>query len=48
MNLMMLLEMASGGFGDRRALGTGDDALTYAELYEHAGRAARPSSRHRS
>ncbi|MDH3706886.1 MAG: acyl--CoA ligase [Acidimicrobiia bacterium] len=40
MNIMMLLEMASSGFGDRVAIGTGDDALTYQELFDNAGRAA--------
>ncbi|MGI9602597.1 MAG: class I adenylate-forming enzyme family protein [Acidimicrobiales bacterium] len=40
MNIMMLLEMASSGFGDRTAIGTGDDTLTYQELYDSAGRAA--------
>ncbi|MDH4169184.1 MAG: acyl--CoA ligase, partial [Acidimicrobiia bacterium] len=37
---MMLLEMASSGFGDRVAIGTGDDALTYQELFDKAGQAA--------
>ena len=40
MNLMMLLEMASGSMGDRVAFVNGDDRLTYAELFESAGRAA--------
>ncbi len=40
MNIMMLLEMASSGFGDRVAIGTGDDALTYQELFDKAGQAA--------
>ena len=40
MNLMMLLEMASGSMGDRVAFVNGDDRLTYAELFECAGRAA--------
>jgi acyl-CoA synthetase (AMP-forming)/AMP-acid ligase II len=37
---MMLLEMASQGFGDRVAFTNGDDSLTYQELYEAAGAAA--------
>jgi len=40
MNVMMLLEMASQGFGDRVAFTNGDDSLTYQELYEAAGAAA--------
>lgn len=40
MNLMMLLEMASGGFGDRVAVQNGSDRLTYAELFDAAGAAA--------
>ncbi len=40
MNIMMLLEMASSGFGERTAIGTADDGLTYQELYDAAGRAA--------
>ncbi|MAI81067.1 MAG: AMP-dependent synthetase [Deltaproteobacteria bacterium] len=40
MNLMMLLEMAAGSMGDRVAYVNGDDRLTYAELFESAGRAA--------
>ena len=40
MNLMMLLEMASGSMGERVAFVNGDDRLTYAELFESAGRAA--------
>jgi acyl-CoA synthetase (AMP-forming)/AMP-acid ligase II len=42
MNLMMLLEMAASGFGDRVALGSRDGSgLTYEELFDRAGRAAR-------
>ena len=41
MNLMMLLEMASTGFGDRVAIQNEDQALTYTELYAAAGSAAR-------
>ena len=41
MNLMMLLEMAAQGFGDRVAIQNEDEALTYAELFEAAGGAAR-------
>jgi acyl-CoA synthetase (AMP-forming)/AMP-acid ligase II len=40
MNLMLLLEMASQGHGDRVALGRRDDGLTYAHLFDLAGRAA--------
>ena len=37
MNLMMLLEMASQGFGDRVAFKNEGDELTYAELFQSAG-----------
>ncbi|RLQ21093.1 long-chain fatty acid--CoA ligase [Seongchinamella sediminis] len=40
MNVMMLLEMAAQGFGDRVAFTNGDDSLTYQELYDAAGAAA--------
>lgn len=40
MDLMMLLDMAASAFGDRVAVTNGDDALTYAGLYEAAGVAA--------
>ncbi len=41
MNLMMLLEMAAGGFGDRTALGSRDGSgLTYQQLFDAAGSAA--------
>lgn len=40
MNLMMLLEMASSGFGDRIAVQSGDDRLSYSELLAAAGGAA--------
>lgn len=40
MNLMMLLEMASGGFGERVALGHRDAGLTYSELFDRVARAA--------
>ncbi len=40
MNVMMLLEMASQGFGDRVAFTNGDDSLTYQELYDAAGSTA--------
>lgn len=40
MNLMMLLEMAASGFGDRVAVTNGAESLTYAELYAAAGAAA--------
>jgi acyl-CoA synthetase (AMP-forming)/AMP-acid ligase II len=39
MNIMMLLEMAAGGFGDRVGLGSRADGRTYAELFDQAGRA---------
>src|SRR5688572_26175234 len=37
MNLMMLLEMAADGFGDRVAIQNGADRLTYAQLFAAAG-----------
>ncbi|MCB1679026.1 MAG: acyl--CoA ligase [Halioglobus sp.] len=40
MNIMMLLEMAAQGFGDRVAFVNEDDSLTYQELYDAAGAAA--------
>lgn len=40
MNLMMLLEMAAQGFGDRVAFVSGDDTLTFQQLYDAAGQAA--------
>jgi len=40
MNLMMLLEMAAQGFGDRRALTSEGHSLRYAELFAAAGAAA--------
>ena len=40
MNVMMLLEMASQGFGDRVAFTNGDDSITYQELFDSAGAAA--------
>lgn len=40
MNLMMLLEMAASGFGDRIAVTNGDRSLTYTELFDAAGAAA--------
>ena len=40
MNVMMLLEMAAQGFGDRVAFTNGDESLTYQELYDAAGSAA--------
>lgn len=39
MNILMLLEMAASGFGDRTAVGPIDTGLTYAELLDRAGRA---------
>lgn len=41
MNVMMLLEMAAQGFGERVAFQNGDDTLTYGDLYAAAGVAAR-------
>ncbi len=40
MNLMMLLEMAASGFGDRAAIGTLEDNLTYQQLFDAAGSTA--------
>jgi long-chain acyl-CoA synthetase len=40
MNLMMLLEMATDGFGDRVAIQNGSDRFTYAELFAAAGATA--------
>ena len=41
MNLMMLLEMAAGGFGDRTAIGSRDGTgLSYQEVFDAAGSAA--------
>jgi acyl-CoA synthetase (AMP-forming)/AMP-acid ligase II len=40
MNLMMLLEMAASGFGERVAIRNGPDQLTYGELFRCAGAAA--------
>jgi len=40
MNLMMLLEMAASGLGDRVAVTNGDESLTYSELFDAAGAAA--------
>ena len=37
---MMLLEMAAQGFGDRVAVQSGEERLTYAELFRAAGAAA--------
>lgn len=36
MNLALLLEMAADGLGDRPAIGTRDDALTYAQVRDRA------------
>ena len=41
MNLSMLLEMAVGAAGDREAVRSGDEALTYAELQTRAGAVGR-------
>ncbi len=40
MNVMMLLDMARSGHGDRVALVSGGERLTYAELFAAAGRGA--------
>ena len=40
MNVMMLLEMATQGFGERVAFTNGEDSLTYQELFNAAGVAA--------
>ena len=40
MNLMMLLEMASSGFGERTAFQNGSESFTYQELFDAAGAAA--------
>jgi acyl-CoA synthetase (AMP-forming)/AMP-acid ligase II len=40
MNLMMLLEMAASGFGDRVAVQNGASTLSYSELFGAAGAAA--------
>ena len=37
MNLMMLLEMAAGAYGDRVAFQNAEDRLTYQQLYDAAG-----------
>ena len=37
MNLMMLLEMAAGAYGDRVAFQNGDDRLSYQQLFDAAG-----------
>src|SRR5262245_26199842 len=39
MNLMMLLEMAASGLGDRVAIQNADERLSYAELFAAAGAA---------
>ena len=40
MNLMMLLEMAAEGFGERVAIQNGAERLTYSQLFASAGAAA--------
>ena len=40
MNLMMLLEMASSGFGDRTAVGSQGQGLTFEQLFQRSGAAA--------
>ena len=40
MNLMMLLEMASSGFGERTAVGPQGQGLTYEQLFQRSGAAA--------
>jgi acyl-CoA synthetase (AMP-forming)/AMP-acid ligase II len=39
-NIMMLLEMAASGFGDRVAVGNREGGLTYQQLFDRAGAAA--------
>jgi len=39
-NIMMLLEMAASGFGDRVAVGPREGGLTYQQLFDRAGAAA--------
>ncbi len=39
MNILMLLDMAVSGFGDRIAVGSVDNGLTYAQLLDRAARA---------
>ena len=41
MNILTLLDMAAGGFGDRVAIGSQSDGITYAELLQRAARAGR-------
>lgn len=40
MNIMMLLEMAASGLGDRVAVGSLNDGLTYQQLFDQCGSAA--------
>jgi len=40
MNLMMLLEMAAQGFADRVAVQSGDESLSYSQLFRAAGAGA--------
>lgn len=40
MNIMMLLEMAASGLGDRVAIGSLADGLTYQQLFDRSGAAA--------
>ena len=40
MNLMMLLEMAADGLGERIAIGSRNDGLSYRQLFERAQGAA--------
>ena len=40
MNVMMLLEMTADGLGERIAVGSRDDGLTYRQLFDQAGEAA--------
>ncbi len=40
MNLTMLLEMTASAFGDRVGVQNGSDRLSYADLFDAAGRAA--------
>lgn len=46
MTLLMLLEMIASAFGDRLAIGTAADGITYQQLHERAGSGAELLRRH--
>ncbi|MEO7429393.1 MAG: class I adenylate-forming enzyme family protein [Acidimicrobiales bacterium] len=46
MTLLMLLEMIASAFGDRLAIGTAAQGLTYQDLYDRAGAGAEVLRRH--